>query len=98
MDWNAFEDKPPRDTVLIFGKECRRGDRVRLWPVKKADIFDMALNGQTAIIHSIEEDFEGRIHVAVILEDDPGREMGEAKFPAHRFFFSTDELEPLEKV
>jgi len=96
MDWNSLEQTPPRESVIIFGQECKKGDRVRLWPVKSADIFDIALNGQAAIIDSIEEDYEGKIYVAVVLEDDPGREIGEMKLPAHRFFFSAEELEPLE--
>ena len=56
-----------------------------------------AATGKTAAIDSIEEDYEGRIYVAVVLEDDPGREIGELKLPAHRFFFSSEELEPLEE-
>jgi hydrogenase maturation protease len=33
--------------------------------------------------------------VAVTLEDDPGRELGEDRRPGHRFFFGVDELEPM---
>ena len=34
--------------------------------------------------------------VAVTLEDDPGRDMGEARILGHRFFFSPEEVEPLD--
>jgi hypothetical protein len=72
----------------------RKGDRVRLWPQKTADILDMALAGQIAIIEAIEEDFDNQLHLAVVLEDDPGRDLGMLRQPGHRFFFSPDEVEP----
>jgi hypothetical protein len=73
------------------------GDRVRLAPRGIADIFDIALRGKTAIITALERDYEDRLHVAVVLDDDPGRDMGMAKRPGHRFFFRPEELEPLEE-
>jgi hydrogenase maturation protease len=72
----------------------QRGDRVRLRPHPRGDIFDLALAGQTARIDMIEQDFEGRRHVVVILDGDPGRAIG-PKAPGHRFFFSPEELELL---
>jgi hypothetical protein len=41
------------------------------------------------------QDYEDRIHLAVTLEDDPGRDLGRARQPGHLFFFSPDEVEPL---
>ena len=57
----------------------REGDRVRLRPRKKADIFDIALDGKIAIVEAVEHDFEDRVHLAVTVEDDPGREFGVAR-------------------
>lgn len=96
-DWNPMEERPAPESVRVFGVELRRGDRVRIWPQKRADIMDMALTGQVAIIEAIEEDFEDQIHLAIVLEDDPGREFGMMRQPGHRFFFSPEEVEPLEK-
>ncbi len=73
----------------------REGDRVRLHPRKKADIFDIALDGKIAIIESVESDFENNIHLAVTVEDDPGREFGVARQIGHRFFFGPEEVELL---
>lgn len=75
--------------------EFREGDRVRLWPRRKADIFDIALEGKVAIVESVERDFEDRVHLAVTVEDDPGREFGVARQIGHRFFFSPEEVELL---
>ncbi|MCU1257737.1 MAG: hypothetical protein JWO80_622 [Bryobacterales bacterium] len=71
----------------------REGDRVRLHPRKKADIFDIALDGKIAIVESVERDFEDRIHLAVTVEDDPGRDFGIARQIGHRFFFGPEEVE-----
>ncbi|MCE5327692.1 MAG: hypothetical protein LLG01_14905 [Planctomycetaceae bacterium] len=73
----------------------RPGDRVRLRPAGGGDIFDLALDGRTAIVSRIECDLEGRRHIAVVLEDDPGADLGLMQKPGHCFFFAGDEVEPL---
>jgi hypothetical protein len=57
----------------------------------------MALAGKIAVIEAIEQDFEDRVQLAVVLDDDPGREFGMMRQPGHRFFFSPDEIEPVLK-
>ncbi len=95
-DWNPFEEtKAAPESVSIFGVELRVGDRVRLWPQKKADIMDIALTGKVAVIEAIEQDFEDQIQLAVVLDNDPGREFGMMRQPGHRFFFSPEEVEPV---
>jgi hypothetical protein len=94
-DWNPLEEaKAPPESVRVFGVELRVGDRVRLCPTKKADIMDLALAGKIAVIEAIEQDFEDQIQLAVVVDDDPGREFGMMRQPGHRFFFSPDEVEP----
>lgn len=97
-DWNPFEqeEKPQLESVMVRGVKLQRGDRVRLRPKKKADIMDLALADQVAMIESIEQDYEEQIHLAVVLEDDPGRDLGELRQPGHRFFFTPDEVEPVD--
>jgi hypothetical protein len=94
-EWQLLEEKTTLESVLISGVEIRTGMRVRLRPRAGGDIFDIALAGQIALIESIEQDYEGRNHLAVVLEDDPGRDMGMLRQPGHRFFFSPEEVEPL---
>ena len=43
----------------------------------------------------LEVDAEGRIFVAVVVQDDPGRELGRLGQPGHRFFYRLEEIEPL---
>jgi hypothetical protein len=84
-----------RRQVWTGGAVLRPGDRVRIRPKRAADIFDMALDGKVAVIEAIEEDFEGRVYLSVTVEDDPGRDLGVAGQPGHRFFFGPEEVEPL---
>lgn len=92
--WDTPTNAPP-ESITVSGCELKAGDRVRLRPGKRADIFDSALDGRTAIIEAIERDFEDNLHLAVVLEEDPGRDLGEMRQIGHRFFFSPDEVEPL---
>ena len=95
-EWNLLEDKTSTvDHVDIEGIAVRVGDRVRLRPKEGGDILDIALRGQIAIIESIEEDYEGVKHICVVVEDDPGRDLGMMRQPGHRFFFTPSEIEPL---
>jgi hypothetical protein len=94
-EFQLLEDKAPCESVNVAGVELKAGDRVRLRPRAGGDIFDLALAGQVAVIEAIEQDYEGKIHLAVVLEDDPGRDMGMLRQPGHRFFFSPEEAEPL---
>ena len=94
-EWQLLEDKTLVDRIVISGLEVRTGDRVRLSPRKGGDILDIALRGQVATIESIEQDYEGISHVCVVLDDDPGRDLGLLRQPGHRFFFDVAEVEPL---
>jgi len=94
-DWNNPLENASVDRVRILGVDVRAGDLVRLWPRKSADIMDMALKGKTATVEAIESDYDNNVHLAVVLEDDPGRDFGMLRQPGHRFFFSPEEVEPL---
>jgi len=93
--WTQESENTPVESVTVFGVSVKPGDRVRLWPQKSADIMDMALKGKIAIIEAIERDVDDQLHLAVVLEDDPGRDLGMLRQPGHRFFFSPEEIEPL---
>lgn len=75
--------------------ELRRGSRVRLRPRAGADVMDLAVAGRTAVVDAVEQDMEGALHVAVLLDDDPGRDLGALR---RRLFFATDEVEPIGGV
>jgi hypothetical protein len=93
--WDFESDRKRVDCVHIGPAEVRQGSRVRLRPRGRADIMDMVLAGKAAVVEAIEQDFEGRIHLAVTIDDDPGRDLGLLRQPGHRFFFLADEVEPV---
>ncbi len=94
-EWQLLEDKPALDRCTASGVEIRAGDRIRLRPRKGGDILDMALAGKIAIVEAIEQDYEGKVQVAVVIDDDPGKDLGILRQPGHRFFFDVEEIEPL---
>ncbi len=94
-EWQLLEDKTLLDQIVISGINVRKGDRVQLHPHSGGDILDIALNGQTATIEGLEQDYEGKCHVCVVLDEDPGRDLGLMRQPGHRFFFDPTEIEPL---
>jgi hypothetical protein len=86
------------EVVEANGVQLRAGDRVKIRPRSRADIMDIALEGKTAMIEAIEEDAEKRIHLALVLDDDPGKDLGLMRQPGHRFFYGPDEVEPLRET
>jgi hydrogenase maturation protease len=82
-------------SVAIAGVEVGRGSRVVVRPRDGGDVMDRALAGRVAVVEALHEDLDGRTHVAVVIEEDPGRDLGEKRQPGHRFFFAPAELEPL---
>ena len=98
-EWNPLEEDEAGERKLLriaLGEsEVGVGDRVRLRPVGRADIFDMALDGKVATVVSIEQDYEDKIHLAVTVDEDPGSDFGLSGQPGHRFFFGIDEVEAI---
>jgi hydrogenase maturation protease len=92
--WEQLE-RPAPDAVTVDGVEVRRRSRVRLRPKSRADVFDVVLDGKTAVVEELVESMEGTVQLAVTIEADPGRDLGEERQIGHRFFFSADEVEPL---
>jgi hypothetical protein len=94
-NWDSEIDRRRLECLHIGPAEVRPGGRVRLHPRGGADILDLALEGMTATVEAIEQDYDGRAYLAVVVDDDPGRDLGLLRQPGHRFFFAPDEVEPL---
>lgn len=92
-EWQLLDDKAVLDHCMAGGIELRIGDRIRLRPRQGGDIIDVALAGKIAIIEGIEQDYEGKVHVAVVIDEDQGKDLGLLRQPGHRFFFSPEEVE-----
>jgi len=94
-EWQLLEDKPALERVTVSGVDIKVGDHVRLQPRRSGDIMDVALAGKIGIIESIEQDYEGEVQVAIVLDSDPGKDLGFLRQPGHRFFFKAEEIQPL---
>ena len=90
------EGRPTLESLIVEGVELKKGSRVLLQPCAGGDIKDLALAGKVAFVEGIEQDYEDRIYIAVTLEDDPGRDLGDDRILGHRFFFSPEEVVPLD--
>lgn len=97
-EWRALEERSSVDRLKVGDVELRRGGRVRLRPRPGGDVLDIALAGRCAMIEAIEQDYEGRFHVAVVIEDDPGHDLGLRRQPGHRFFFRPEEVDPVDEA
>jgi hydrogenase maturation protease len=93
--WEELE-RPAPDAVVVDGVELRRASRVRLRPRPGGDVFDLALAGRAGVVEGVEQDMEGNVLLAVVIDDDPGRDLGVRRQPGHRFFFTPTEVEPLD--
>ena len=81
--WDPGSDAsvdPETDAVLIGEVEVRRGTRVILRPgVRRADAYDLFLAGRTATVAAVLHDVDGRQHLAVTVDDDPGADSSRAR-------------------
>jgi hypothetical protein len=79
------------EQLLVDGLLLRRGDHVRIRARPDADLHARMLDGRSATIGRILVDYDGRTHVGVTIDDDPGQEL---LADSGRFlFFFVDELE-----
>ena len=85
---------PEHDEVTISGLPVRRGTRVVLRPgARQADVHDLFLAGHTATVAAVLHDVDGKEHLAVTVDDDPGADL---KLAHGRYlYFAPDEVEPL---
>jgi hypothetical protein len=85
---------PWSDTVLVGAVELVKGSRVTLRPARRADAQDLFLAGRAAKVAGVFHDVDDEIHLAVVLDDDPGAELHEAH--GRYLYFRPDEVEPLQ--
>lgn len=92
--WEVLTTPPP-EAVSASGLTWRIGQRVRVVPRPGGDAIDIVLAGRAASIRSIDVTTEGEPYFGVTIDDDPGKDLGDARFLGHRFFFRAGDLAPL---
>ena len=92
--WDPTADAavdPFSDSVLVEGKAVAKGTPVRLRPSRRADAHDLFYRDQEATVAGVFRDVDGTVQVAVVLDDDPGRD--ELLWQGRYLFFHPDEIE-----
>jgi hypothetical protein len=94
--WDPGQDAavdPDTDAVMVGDVPVAKGSQVVLRPGRGGDVQDRFLDGMRATVQAVVHDVDGRVHVAVSVDGDPGAEM---QLAHGRFrYFHPDELEAL---
>ena len=94
--WDPAQDAavdPDTDTAMVGAVPVAKGSQVVLRPGRGGDIQDRFLDGMRATVQAVVHDVDGRVHIAVSVDGDPGAEM---QLAHGRFrYFHPDELEAL---
>ncbi|MFD3541421.1 hypothetical protein ACFWUQ_18255 [Streptomyces sp. NPDC058662] len=87
---------PARDRVLVDGVPVGAGSRVLLRPgARRTDAQDLFLHGRTAGVEAVLHDVDGGVHLAVVVEGDPGADIRREQ--GRFLYFQPDEVTPLEE-
>ncbi|MFE3431607.1 hypothetical protein [Streptomyces sp. NPDC059171] len=97
--WDPQQDPEAADapsTVPVGGEPVGAGSRVLLAPgLRRTDAQDAFLRGCRATVEAVVADLDGEVHLAVVLDDDPG---GDLRRQQGRFlYFRPDEVTPLRE-
>jgi hypothetical protein len=80
------------DSMLdVEGQTFRQGGKVVIRPGPDADIHARMLDGRTATIERIFTDYDGRAHLGLTIDDDPGQEL--MRETGRYLYFFAPELE-----
>ena len=82
------------DTADVAGKSFRRGGKVVIRPAQNADIQARMLDGRVATIEKIFTDYDGKTHLGVTIDDDPGQEL--MRETGRYLYFFAPEVEVIE--
>ncbi|MFB6905633.1 hypothetical protein ACFCWB_15350 [Streptomyces bacillaris] len=97
--WDPQQDPEAADaptTIPLDGVAVGRGSRVLLTPgARRTDAQDTFLRGCRATVEAVVTDLDGELHLAVVLDDDPGGDIrrGQGRF----LYFKPDEVAPLRE-
>ena len=78
----------------VDGVTFRRGGHVRIRPGVAQDVHARLLEGRSATIERIFTDYDGKTHLGVTIDDDPGQEL--LRETGRFLFFYAPELEVVE--
>ena len=83
-----------QDEAVIDGVTFRRGGKVVIRPSPAADLHARMLDGRTATIERIFTDYDGKMHLGVTVDGDPGQEL--MRETGRYLFFFAPEVEVVD--
>jgi hypothetical protein len=83
------------EAAEVEGVTFRRGAGVIIRPAPDADVQARMLDGRTATIERIFTDYDGRTHLGVTIDDDPGQEL--MRETGRYLFFFAEEVEVMDR-
>jgi len=96
VDGPAFgevDNNPGEDRATVDGVTFVKGRKLLLKPGTDRSVHDRLLDGRRATLERIYIDYDGRAHLAVTVDDDPGQQLMRAT--GRYLFFFADEVQPL---
>jgi hypothetical protein len=82
------------DRADVGEKSFRRGGKVLVRPGPDADLHARMLGGRTATIERIFTDYDGKTHLGLTIDDDPGQDL--MRDTGRYVYFFADELEVID--
>jgi hypothetical protein len=87
------DNNPGEDAATVGGVTFVKGSKLRLTPGTERSVHDRMLEGRKATLERIYIDYDGRVHLAVTVDDDPGQEL--MRETGRYLFFFANEVQPI---
>ena len=81
--------------ATVDGVRFVRGGRVVLRPGPEADLHARLLEGRSATVERIMVDLDGRVHLGVTIDDDPGQDL--LRETGRFLYFFAPEVEVIQR-
>ncbi len=88
------EPRAGMEQAEVGGRRLRRGGKLLLRPDADADLHARMLAGRVATLERIFTDYDGRVHLGVTIDDDPGQEL--MRETGRYLYFFAEEVEVME--
>jgi hypothetical protein len=89
-----YDPRAGEDTAEVDGVRFARGAKLVIHPPPEADIQARMLDGRTATLERLFIDYDGRLHLGVTIDDDPGQEL--MRDTGRYLYFFAQEVEVIQ--
>ncbi len=90
-----LDPRAGEDQVDVGSKTFRRGGKVVIKPGPDADLHARMLDGRSATVERIFTDYDGKTHLGLTIDDDPGQDL--MRDTGRYLYFFAHEVEVIER-